>query len=109
MSEKQVVADELLNRCAKWFICGFLLSALLPVLMVVLTSSCLIGLDVFSRCAELAPSITNTVPTNQADRDAYARNHYVPPDPRQPIKPSQLPTAAELRDRRAVIIQELEF
>jgi len=33
----------------------------------------------------------------------------VPPDPRQPIKPSQLPTAAELRDRRAVIIQELEF
>jgi len=105
MSEK--VVDEL-NRCAKWFICGFLLSALLPVLMVVLTSSCLIGLDVFSRQA-VAPSITNAVPTNQADRDAYASNHYVPPDPRQPIKPGRLPTAAELKERRAVVIQELEF
>jgi len=105
MSEKQVV-DEL-NRCAKWFICGFLLSALLPVLMVVLTSSCLIGLDVFSRQA-VAP-ITNAVPTSQEDREAYASNHYVPPDPRQPIKPGRLPTAAELKERRAVVIQELEF
>ena len=104
MSEK--VVDEL-NRCTKWFICGFLLSALLPVLMVVLTSSCLIGLDVFSRQA--VTPITNAVPTSQEDREAYASNHYVPPDPRQPIKPGRLPTAAELKERRAVVIQELEF
>jgi hypothetical protein len=84
---------------------------LLPVILVALTSIYMFGMDWFNAPAKQAqaPVIANAVPTTQADRDVYADSYYVPPDPRQPIKPGQLPTAAELHNRRAVIVQELDF
>jgi hypothetical protein len=102
---------EELNRCAKWFICGFLLSALIPVIVVAMSAGLLFGMDWLNAPGkvERAPIIANEVPTTPADRGAYAAAHYVPPDPRQPIKPGRLPTAAELRNQRTVVVQELDF
>jgi len=109
--EKQdpVVAE--LNRCAKWFIGGFFLSIFLPVILVAVTSIGLAGMDWYNTPAakQAQAPIANTVSTAKADRDSYAEKYYVPPDPRQPAKLGCLPTAAELHNRRTVVVQELDF